>query len=225
MNRITRDCVCAILVGFFALAVLSGTAGAETLKWRQGLRITQAESTAVGSEPGRVVGIGDSSGVAFFENGDVAATGTHFTFFYTDGSGPAEAFAPFTDKEQNDKEAMRYRKAAEGDASAQSSLGFMYAKGQGVTQDYKEAVKWYRKAADQGDAIAQYYLGLMYEKGRGVKQDYITAHMWLNLAGAHGVSRVRDRPYTVSVEKKMTAADVSKAQKLAREWAAKHPKN
>ncbi len=96
MNRITRDCVCGILVGFFALAVLSRTAGAETLKWRQGLRITQAESTIVGSVPGRVVGIGDSSGVAFFENGDVAATGTHFTFFYTNGSGAADAFAPFT---------------------------------------------------------------------------------------------------------------------------------
>ena len=28
----------------------------------------------------------------------------------------------------------------------------MYAKGQGVPQDYAEALKWYRLAAAQGDA-------------------------------------------------------------------------
>ncbi len=31
----------------------------------------------------------------------------------------------------------------------------MYEKGQGVPQDYAEAVSWYRKAAEQGDAYAQ----------------------------------------------------------------------
>ena len=35
------------------------------------------------------------------------------------------------------------RKAAEqGYAKGQNSLGVMYAKGQGVTQDYKQAVMW-----------------------------------------------------------------------------------
>jgi len=32
----------------------------------------------------------------------------------------------------------------------------MYDKGQGVPQDYAEALKWYRKAAEQGFAEAQY---------------------------------------------------------------------
>ena len=31
----------------------------------------------------------------------------------------------------------------------------MYDNGQGVPQDYKQAVKWYTKAAEQGDADAQ----------------------------------------------------------------------
>ena len=31
-----------------------------------------------------------------------------------------------------------------------------------MPQDYGEAVKWYRRAADQGDAQAQYNLGLWY---------------------------------------------------------------
>jgi uncharacterized protein len=30
--------------------------------------------------------------------------------------------------------------------------------GRGLQQDYGEAVKWFRKAADQGDAVAQYCL-------------------------------------------------------------------
>ena len=36
----------------------------------------------------------------------------------------------------------------------------MYASGEGVPEDDKEAVKWYRLAAEQGYAQAQYNLGL-----------------------------------------------------------------
>ena len=35
--------------------------------------------------------------------------------------------------------------------NAQSNLGLMYMEGFGVTQDFTEAVKWFRKAADQGN--------------------------------------------------------------------------
>jgi TPR repeat protein len=34
----------------------------------------------------------------------------------------------------------------------------MYANGQGVPQDYGEAIRWYRKAAEQGFADAQFNL-------------------------------------------------------------------
>ena len=65
--------------------------------------------------------------------------------------------------------------AKQGLASAQSSLGWMYYGGQGVTQNDKTALKWYRLAAEQGDAPAQYSLGVMYENGLGVPQDDKTA--------------------------------------------------
>ena len=42
-----------------------------------------------------------------------------------------------------------------GDATAQRNLGLKYTQGRGVGQDYGEAVKWYRRAADQGNARAQ----------------------------------------------------------------------
>jgi uncharacterized protein len=45
--------------------------------------------------------------------------------------------------------------ANQGYALAQYGLGFMYTNGQGVPQDYVEAVKWYRLAAEQGHAVAQ----------------------------------------------------------------------
>ena len=35
-------------------------------------------------------------------------------------------------------------------------------------KDYKEAVKWFRLAAEQGDAFAQFKLGGMYLMGKGV---------------------------------------------------------
>ena len=42
----------------------------------------------------------------------------------------------------------------------------MYEHGEGVPQDYAEAVRWYRLAADQGYASAQYNLGVMYNNGK-----------------------------------------------------------
>ncbi|MGY8937629.1 MAG: tetratricopeptide repeat protein, partial [Alphaproteobacteria bacterium] len=45
--------------------------------------------------------------------------------------------------------------AEQGNAGAQSNLGYMHSKGHGVPQDYKLAVKWYTLAAEQGDASAQ----------------------------------------------------------------------
>ncbi len=65
--------------------------------------------------------------------------------------------------------------AAKGDASAQFNLGVMYSKGLGATQDYKEAVKWYRKSETRQ---SQYKLGLCYENGNGVPKDEKEALDW-----------------------------------------------
>ena len=62
----------------------------------------------------------------------------------------------------------------------------MYANGEGILQDDKEAVKWFRKAAEQGDASAQYNLGVMYNNGRGIPQDYEEAIKWYRKAAEQG---------------------------------------
>jgi len=96
MHRNLKHCVRGVLLGLFGLVALGSTTAAETLKWRQGLSVDNVKSSPVGSMPGRVIGIGESKGVAFFENGEVAATVNMFSFFYTDGSGPAVAFGQFS---------------------------------------------------------------------------------------------------------------------------------
>ncbi len=63
-------------------------------------------------------------------------------------AGPSED--PFSAYERGDyATALRLLRplAEQGDAGAQHTFGFMYANGQGVRQDYAEAVKWYRLAA------------------------------------------------------------------------------
>lgn len=94
-----------------------------------------------------------------------------------------------------------YRLAADqGVAASQYSLGLLFdtqglpqgvpqlvndalkAASVDMTQDYVEALKWYRLAADQGYGPAQGSLGLMYAKGQGVPQDEREAVKWFRLA-------------------------------------------
>jgi TPR repeat protein len=53
-----------------------------------------------------------------------------------------------------------------------------------VPQNYDEAAKWFRLAADQGHVVAQDVLGGLYFSGRGVLKDYVVAYMWLSLSAA-----------------------------------------
>jgi hypothetical protein len=78
------------------------------------------------------------------------------------------------------------KKAQQGDAEAQNKLGALYYKGEGVTQDYKQAAYWAQKAAEQGRTDAQVNLAIMYYKGEGVTQDFKQAYVWWSLASARG---------------------------------------
>ena len=92
--------------------------------------------------------------------------------------------------------------AEQGNVYAQLLVGSAYRFGEGVPQDYAEAVKWYRRAAEQGEAsaqnnlqavpwyrraaeqphaVAQYSLGV-YHYGQGIPQDYAEAMKWYRRA-------------------------------------------
>jgi TPR repeat protein len=55
-----------------------------------------------------------------------------------------------------------------------------------VGQDYAEAMKWYRKAADQGHAASEEAIGSLYEWGQGVAKDDTEAVKWYRRAAIQG---------------------------------------
>ena len=74
----------------------------------------------------------------------------------------------------------------QGNASAQTNLGNLYYNGQGVTQSYKEALQWYRKAAEKNNASAQFNLGVLYRLGYGVPASIEEARSWYRKAAQNG---------------------------------------
>ncbi len=86
--------------------------------------------------------------------------------------------------------------------------------------DYATALEEWLPLAKGGNANAQYHLGFMYAVGQGVPKDDVEAHMWLSLAAAKEdvIARItRDK-----LAELMTPAEISKAQRLAREWLEEH---
>ena len=80
--------------------------------------------------------------------------------------------------------------ALQGNAEAQTALGLIYDAGRGVAQDYVEAVKWYRCAADQGftDAGAGFnveagYAGRQYRRRYDPSTDHRSATTCTRVAG------------------------------------------
>jgi len=62
----------------------------------------------------------------------------------------------------------------------------------------------------------------MYCEGLGVAEDDVLAYMWCNLAAAQG--RESGKNIKDSIVERMTREQIAEAQKLSREWLAKHAK-
>lgn len=77
--------------------------------------------------------------------------------------------------------------AGEYDPRAQSKVALTFYRGRGVSQDYKEAAKRFRHAAEGDDAVAEFYLGIMFSEGEGVPRDRTEAAKWFRLAASQGV--------------------------------------
>jgi len=91
------------------------------------------------------------------------------------------------------------RDAKRGKWTAQALLGSMYRSGRGVEQNFTEAVKWYRMAAENenteiaGSTQAKIYnnLGVLYATGRGVPQDYAESIKWLRKGAEMGLAEAQ----------------------------------
>jgi hypothetical protein len=71
-----------------------------------------------------------------------------------------------------------------------------------------------------GTPDALFELGLNYCVGRDVEIDLIEAHKWFNLAALRGNEEAKR--HRLEISKEMSRDDISRAQKLAREWMATH---
>ncbi len=115
--------------------------------------------------------------------------------------------------------------AEQGDANAQFVLGTMYRDGQGVAQNYAEALRWWGNAAELGVVDAQFALGNLYAGGAGIAPDDIQAYMWYDIAALqtgedwlHAIAGSnRD-----ALAMRMTPGDLARAQRQAEEWRAKY---
>ena len=63
-------------------------------------------------------------------------------------------------------------------------------------------------------------LGMMYASGRSIPTDLISAHKWFNLAAMRGNEDAKRN--RVELASEMTKAQISAAQKSAREWLKHH---
>lgn len=79
----------------------------------------------------------------------------------------------------------------QGNASAKTTVGFMYRHGLGVPEDNTKAHDLFLDAAQQGEWQAQYNLSAMYLKGIGVSQDPKEAAKWLERAAEQGLGQAQ----------------------------------
>jgi TPR repeat protein len=90
------------------------------------------------------------------------------------------------DQDSLEHERCMWRAAEKSVPEAQFWLGMAFEQHLwfGVT-DKREALKWFRKAAEQGNPDAEYVVGIRYELGEGVEQDYGKAAYWFRRAAEH----------------------------------------
>ncbi|MCG8325855.1 MAG: sel1 repeat family protein [Thiotrichales bacterium] len=106
------------------------------------------------------------------------------------------------------------------DAMAQYWVGVMHLKGQGVEQNYEEAGKWFRRAAEQSIPQAQYKLGRLYSDGTGVPQDNEFAYVWYSVAAAH--QHKKGMNAAAGIKSELSDEEMKEANKLIDDYVEKY---
>jgi len=117
-----------------------------------------------------------------------------------------------------------YRASAEqGEPVGQSNLAFMYAHGQGIQRDFREAAKWYARAAESGYVPAQGRLAQLYETGQGVPLDYVMAYSWYARAVSGGHEPSKQAMALLSQRMTSRQLQAARAGLLIREHSEEQP--
>ena len=89
-------------------------------------------------------------------------------------------------------------------------------------KDYKIAFEKWKPLAEEGHDDAQYKLGKLYREGLGIDLDYVEAYKWYYIVAKKGYGG--GYKYMKMIRREINPAQVSKAEKLAREWTEEHGK-
>jgi hypothetical protein len=102
-----------------------------------------------------------------------------------------EALEAYNNKDYDTALSIWRNLADEGSADAQYALGDAYFKGQGVSRDLNESMKWFERAAKSGNARAMFNIGAAYWEGNGTRQSYAEAVEWWEKSAATGQSEAQ----------------------------------
>ena len=73
-----------------------------------------------------------------------------------------------------------------GRALGENGLGYMYAEGLFVEQDYEKAASWFRKSSKRNFAVALHNLGVCFAKGKGVPKNQEEAAKYYRKSSNYG---------------------------------------
>ena len=110
--------------------------------------------------------------------------------------------------------ALATKQAGLGDIHAQTLLGELYLKGNGVEQDMKEAANWFEIAAEKGDREAQFNLGMLYAQGQGVPKDFEKALDYFQKAAAKNQPNAQFNLGLLYLRGQLVERDLTKAMDL-----------
>ncbi len=113
------------------------------------------------------------------------------------------------------------KKAKNGNAFAQYSLGCAYLRGNEVKADINKALYWFKAAARQDHAKSEYKLGYIYYSGKGISRNYPVALRWFLRGARRDYSPAQFYAGKMYADGKGTEQDTKKAMK----WLNKARRN
>jgi uncharacterized protein len=89
-------------------------------------------------------------------------------------------------------------------------------------KDYKIAFEKWKPLAEEGHDDAQFKLGKLYREGLGVDLNYVEAYKWYYIVAKKGYGG--GYKYMKVIRREIDSDQVSRAEKMAKEWMKKHEK-
>jgi hypothetical protein len=96
-------------------------------------------------------------------------------------------------------------------------MGLRFAAGQGVAQDYAQAVRWYAQAAEHNHSLAQLNLAMLYGQGLGVVRHEAKSRLWAARAAKLGNATAQ---YNLGVQQHLSPQShrMATASRPSPEW-------